>query len=102
MLTATLLVMSLAADGRPSQAPRPPQFPPPGVVLVVASAPPACGLSGCTCGCRSGEVCRCASPAPAVVPAAPVFYPRPVYQPVYRPAFQPMTFGGFSGGGGGC
>lgn len=94
MLTATLLLgMSLAADGRPSQAPRPPQFPPPGAVLVVAGTPPACGLSGCTCGCRSGEVCRCAAPAP--VPPPTVFYP----QPVYRPAYQPVTFGGFSGGG---
>lgn len=100
MLTATLLVMSLAADGRPLQSPRPPQFPPPGVVLVAASAPPACGLSGCTCGCRSGEVCRCAVPAAVAVPAPPVFYPQPVYRPAFQPAYRPAYFGGFSGGGG--
>lgn len=97
MFTATLLVMSLAVDGRPLQAPRPPQFPPPGVVLVVAGTPPACGLSGCTCGCRSGEVCRCAGPVPAVLPAPAVYHLRPAY----RPAYQPIFFGGFSGGGGG-
>lgn len=56
----TLLVL-LALDARPRQAPPPPQAPPVRVVRVVPPTPAACPCSSaCTCGCQSGAACGCA------------------------------------------
>lgn len=84
MFTTTLILAALAADAKPPQAPRPPQFPAAGAVAVKCGA---CGIANCPCGCLSGEVCRC-----AVAQQLPVrYYVHPVYQPVF--------FGGCAGGG---
>jgi hypothetical protein len=99
MFTAILLAAGLAPDGRrPPQAPtRPAQFPRPGAVVIQAAG--ACGVAGCNCGCRSGDVCRCAQPAAAVTYARPpvTYQPQPVFYPAFRPA---VTFGGGCAGGG--
>lgn len=68
--------------------------------------PSCCCSSACTCGCQEGLPCACAtcpgvqvacticpSPAPVVVPAAPVWHsPAPVWQPapVSTPVWQPL------------
>lgn len=127
MLTTLIILASLTADGRPAQAPRPPQAPP-------ARKAGNCGDPNCPCGCAQGGPCVCtkavkkftntslvcegescqpvtaatSQPVTTITYSAPIQYAQPTYyappvyyqQPVYRSA--PTYFGGgFRGGFGG-